>query len=158
MISVKICSKNDSSKISELSNIIWHECYKDMLSLEQRNYMLDKFLGTSSIEKHIEKDNIVYYIIYFNNEEAGYFAYRNDVEHTYLCKLYAMEKFKGKGIMKFILDFLNEFKKDIKLNTCKTNPTLAIYLHCGFEIIDEQCNDIGNNFFMDDFILLKKFK
>lgn len=157
MITMEKCIENDTNLISKLSNEIWHECYRDMLSYDQRVYMLDKFLNPTSILNQMNS-NIDFYFIYYNNELTGYFAIRDDNTHIYLCKLYILEKFRGNGIFTYILNYIDIFKKDIKLNTCKTNPTLKIYLHVGFEITSEAKHDIGNGYFMDDYNLTKKYK
>ncbi|MFI3330063.1 MAG: GNAT family N-acetyltransferase [bacterium] len=157
MISAELCTINDSSKLSEMCNEIWHECYEEMLSYEQRVYMLDKFMNENKIKESM-MNNCIYYYLYNNDKLAGYFAYFIKDDHIYLSKLYSYKDYRGKSIFKFIFNYFDKYKKDIKLNTCKTNKTLQIYLHVGFEIIDEKKNDIGSGFFMDDYILLKKYE
>ncbi len=157
MITIKLCKSNESKIISELSNVIWHECYKDMLSLQQRVYMLEKFLNKDYISSQIN-NGMIYYLVYLNNELTGYFAYTKNSDHIYLEKLYIKDIYRGNGIFTYILNHINNYKLNIKLNTCKYNPTLKIYLHVGFEIISERVHDIGNNFVMDDYILEKKYK
>lgn len=156
MITIKLCNATDCENISKLSNTIWHECYEEMLSYDQRIYMLGKFLNPSSIQKQMDND-ILFYIILLEKEIAGYFAYKIHDDHIYLHKLYSIASFQKKGIMSFVMNHLEEYKKDIKLNTCKTNKTLQIYLYKGFEITSEEKHDIGSGYFMDDYNLTKKY-
>lgn len=157
MITSKICDIKDAKKISGMCTEIWHECYKTMLSYEQRVYMLQKFMNEHTIKDSMQNDCKFHYI-YLDNKLAGFFAYYLKKDHIYLSKLYSYKEFRGNGIFKFIFNYFSQYKMNIKLNTCKTNNTLQIYLHVGFEIIEEQLNDIGNGYFMDDYVLLKTFK
>lgn len=157
MITHRLCVSNDASAISELLNIIWPECYKEMLSKEQIDYMLEKFMNKDVILKQINND-MIFNFVYYNNELAAMFAYTKHNDHIYLEKLYAKDIYRGKGLFTYILNYFNSYKQNIKLNTCKYNKTLEVYLHVGFEIIDERIHDIGNNFVMDDYILEKVYK
>lgn len=40
------------------------------------------------------------------------------------------------------------------LNVNKKNPAAAVYRHMGFQLLREEKNDIGNGFYMDDYVFL----
>ncbi len=157
MIIKRLCTKDDSTLISKMCNEIWHECYEDMLSYEQRLYMLDSFLSPSSIKKTLD-NGYNFYLVYLKNELSAFFAYKKYDDHLYLDKLYSYKKYRGNGLLKYVLDYLNTYKLDIKLRTCKNNPTLAIYKHVGFTVYSEAKVDIGSGFYMDDYNMIKKYE
>ena len=63
-----------------------------------------------------------------------------------------------------MFDFLLEYSfknnlKSIYLTVNKENKSsIGVYNHFGFKIISKQKADIGNGFFMDDYIMEKEFK
>ena len=66
-------SLTDYNCISELAQIIWHEHYIKIISLEQIDYMLEKYNSVKSIEKRAQEGVLFYYMTY-NNVPAGYIA------------------------------------------------------------------------------------
>ena len=44
----------------------------------------------------------------------------------------------------------------LRLNVNKYNPTIDIYEHLGFRIIESEVNDIGKGYVMDDYVMEKR--
>ena len=63
-------------KVAELANIIWHEAYKNTLSLEQINYMVEKFQSYESVYTQITIDRYDYFLICEENKEVGFSLFR----------------------------------------------------------------------------------
>ena len=75
----------------------------------------------------------------------------------YLSKFYLLKEQRGKGISKDMLQFVIEKTKEaglssIVLNVNKKNSAIKAYEKLGFIKIGEEKNDIGNGYFMDDFV------
>lgn len=156
MIALFKVDKNNIDEICVLSNTIWNECYKDLLSKEQIDYMLEKFLSYSAIEQNI-KNNYNFFLIKYNNEYCGFFSYKVNNDHLYLSKLYIKSSYRGLKISNDIFKHLDQYKLDILLNVNKYNTALNYYFNKGFKIIKEEINDIGNNYVMDDYVMKKTF-
>ena len=59
----------------------------------------------------------------------------------------------------YVFDFVKEKAVEagygkIFLNVNKKNPAAAVYRHMGFQLLREEKNDIGNGFYMDDYVFL----
>lgn len=81
----------------------------------------------------------------------------------YLSKFYLYKQERGKGYAHEMLSFImDETKKagldGIELNVNKHNSACRAYDRLGFEIIRSEKNDIGNGFYMDDYVYYKKVR
>ena len=77
-----------------------------------------------------------------------------------LQKIYVLPEKQGLGLGKTLLNFAIDFGKKqgmrhLSLQVNRYNKAVDFYLHAGFEIIDEQDFDIGNGYFMNDFVMQK---
>ena len=77
----------------------------------------------------------------------------------YLSKFYLKSSARGRGYAGRMFDFAKEKAVEagygkIFLNVNKKNPAAAVYRHMGFRLLREEKNDIGNGFYMDDYVFL----
>lgn len=148
----KVINNAQRDLVVSLANTIWHEAYQDLLSKEQRDYMLETFQSLEAI-RNSELD---YYLIYYNNTICGYLGLGQEDHCLLLSKIYLLDVFRGKGILDSILDFSKECAKEKSLNTLrlyvnKYNKALARYEAKGFKIVSSHVFDIGNDYVMDDY-------
>jgi len=78
-----------------------------------------------------------------------------------LHKIYVMSNQQGKGLGKFIIDFIagniqQQGALALQLNVNRHNKARYFYEKIGFKIISEEDIDIGNNYFMNDYIMEMK--
>ena len=155
--------KDDYSLIEKLAKIIWNEHYISILTKEQIDYMTDKFQSESAISYQISNDGYEYYIL-FDKKPLGYIAIKKEETRLFLSKLYILKEERGKGYSRLVFDFLYEYTlrnnlKSIYLTVNKENESsISVYNHIGFKITDKKKADIGNGFFMDDYIMEKEIK
>ena len=77
----------------------------------------------------------------------------------FLSKLYIAKQYRGRHLAAFLFDFLKNLCRQRNCSaiwlTCNkhNDHSLNVYRHFGFQTIDAQKNDIGNGFFMDDYIM-----
>ncbi len=76
----------------------------------------------------------------------------------YLSKFYLYKDERHKGHASKMLEFVKkeagkEGLEGIFLNVNRFNSAVESYLNMGFEIVREEKNDIGNGFFMDDYVM-----
>lgn len=153
---VKLKSE-DISTVQQLAREIWEEHYLPIIGQQQIDYMLDLFYSTEKIQKELE-DGVFWEILYLENEAIGYLVCEVEEENIQLSKLYLKSKVRGKGLGKFLIDRSKEIAKEnnknsIRLNVNKNNTqSIAFYERVGFLKVEEGVFDIGNGYFMDDFI------
>lgn len=157
----KAVSKDDFYLISELAKEVWNEHYISILKKEQIDYMTDKFQSLNAISYQIANEGYCYYIL-FNEHPLGYFAIKKEDDRLFLSKLYILKGERGKGYSGFVISFLKKYAiknnlKSIYLTVNKENKSsIEVYNHFGFKIVDKKKADIGNGFYMDDFIMEKE--
>ena len=152
-------TKEEIQKISKLARKIFEEYFTPMIGYEQVDYMLGKFQSEEALTNQI--DNGYKYILVFNDANlAGYFAIKEEGERLFLSKFYLDKEYRGIGISRKMFEEIIKHSKgfsSIYLTVNKNNaPTISIYKKFGFEIVDSVKTDIGNGFFMDDYIMEKK--
>lgn len=161
MISIKKVGVESIPFIKEQAEITWAVAYASILLPGQMQYMLHLFYSENSLQKQMQDGH--QFIIAFNEDmPAGFASYSSkstDHPKIYrLHKLYINPNQQGKGIGKLLLNFIiNEIKHksatDLELNVNRNNKALDFYLNSGFVIIHEEDIDIGNGYFMNDYVM-----
>jgi ribosomal protein S18 acetylase RimI-like enzyme len=158
MIQLKTVSTlEDVQLIVPLAKEIWTEHYTPIIGAKQVHYMLnnlqseDAILADLSIGKHyllVESDQLI----------IGYVSYEMHDDQLFLSKLYLKKSERGKGIGRLILEALKDTaqknkKEAIVLTVNKNNhASIAAYQALGFQLIKEQCIEIGGGYVMDDYV------
>ena len=92
--------KDEYGKVRKLAETIWPVCYKDILSAEQIDYMMDMMYSEGVISKEIS-EGVRYSFVESDGIIAGYLAWGqwNSVPPTAkLHKLYLLPEKQGQGI------------------------------------------------------------
>lgn len=147
--------------VQPLANDIWNECYKDLLSQDQINYMIDKMYNNDKINEGIANGD-VWEILKIDNVPSGYLHYLVDDNNTvFLSKIYLKESNQTKGIGQLMLNRVVEYAtskgvKAVHLTVNKNNAkAIRFYEKNGFKNMESKTFDIGNGYVMDDFIYQK---
>ncbi|MBQ8297584.1 MAG: GNAT family N-acetyltransferase [Ruminococcus sp.] len=146
--------------IAELAEKIWHECYSEILSAQQIDYMVEKFQSYQAMVSQIEKQNYRYYAVYDDGEICGYIGAKPESDDRYfLSKLYLKQDKRGRGIARLMMNSVftearNAGKKRVYLTVNKyNNHSINVYKRIGFEVIDSVVTDIGGGYVMDDYVM-----
>jgi len=159
---IKIASSEDISTIQDIAYKTWPDTYKNILSCEQLSYMLNLFYHKDVLQKQFEDNSFSFIISLTNNTSVGFATYSlisSDGQYK-LHKLYILPESQSKGIGKFMLDFIlsdlkNKNANHLTLNVNRNNKAVEFYLNQNFKIIKEEDNDIGNGYFMNDYVMEK---
>lgn len=157
-INIKVAQITEFENIAALAREIWDEHYIKVITQEQIDYMLQKFYSLESLTKQFEEGQL-FYLVYLNQKQIGFFAVSNKDENLFLHKIYVKEFVRGTGIGYNILEYIKrnyQDAKDIRLTVNRQNVVaINFYFRNGFKIEKIADFDIGNGYEMNDFIMLK---
>ncbi len=156
----KVTTDSELRDVAELADKIWHECFVDIISRGQIDYMVGKFQSYEAMTKQTAEQDYSYFAVREDDELCGYFAVKpeND-ERFFLSKLYLRSDKRGRGIASMMLKRVFEEaencgKKKVYLTVNKHNDhAIEVYKKTGFVIAAEAVTDIGSGYVMDDYIL-----
>lgn len=156
---IQIETDDQIKKAAETAEKIWTEHYTPIIGVEQTKYMIKKFQSEKAISDQIKNSGYLYYLIVFDEKISGYLALVRMENVMFLSKIYVEKSFRGVGISRKAVEFVkNLCKKEgcekIFLTVNKQNhSSIAVYEHLGFVKVREEVTDIGEGYFMDDFIM-----
>lgn len=165
MIDIKPAEKKDLEIINRLAYEIWPFAYGEILSTEQLKYMLEKFYSIPSLQ-HQQKSLKHEFIIVFENEVpigfASFSAQADNLSIYHLNKIYVLPKRQGKNVGKQLLDYVISSAKNngaisLQLNVNRNNKALQFYEKQGFIVIGKEDIDIGEGYFMNDYVMELKW-
>jgi len=161
VLKIRNVFEEDIPLIRELTFKVWPQTYAALLSTEQLSYMLDLMYSESSLLQQMNKGS-QFIIVYENDNPCGFAAFVETVPFVYkLDKLYVLPSQQGKGTGKFVINYIiDEIKKKkatvLQLQVKRDNKARFFYEKIGFDIITEKDFDIGNGYFMNDYVMEKK--
>ena len=159
MVEVKKATLQDIPLIRQLTFAIWPQTYSKLLTRDQIDYMLELIYSPASLQKQMETDGCTFIIIYEDNEPVAFASYSETKPATWkLHKIYVLASQQGKGTGKFIIHYIvDEIKlhhaRALQLQVKRDNPAQHFYTKLGFIIIETADFDIGNGYFMKDYIM-----
>jgi GNAT superfamily N-acetyltransferase len=151
---------DDIPLIRELCFQVWPQTYASILSPEQIEYMLERSYSSDSLKKQMDNGS-QFIFISENKEPVGFAAYFEKSPSIFkLDKIYILPTQQGKGTGKLLVDhIIHEVKREganaLQLQVNRYNLAKKFYERLGFVVIDTKDFDIGNGFFMNDYVMEK---
>lgn len=148
------------TKLSELSDTIWHEFFPSILSSDQIDYMVEKFQSYDAMKKQIE-NGYNYYLLKLDDQFIGYTCVNKEKEKLFISKIYLLKEWRGKHLINNVFKFFDEIcvKYSLKEQYMTVNKynshAINVYKHFGFVVTDDIVTDIGHGYVMDDYIMKK---
>ena len=159
---IRPATLSDRALIRSISERTWPSTYGHIISQEQIDFMLEWMYSDASLEKQMNTVCEVY-IANLNGDDVGFCSVSPEAEDTNevahkLNKLYVLPSAQGTGAGKALLNKSIEVAKasgssSLFLQVNKQNDAYAFYLKHGFVKEQEFKFDIGNGFFMDDYVM-----
>ena len=162
-IEIKKILEDEISVLSPLATSILREHFDPIIGKAQNDYMLEKYQSIPAIKEQFQK-GYLYYWVKYENKNIGFLAFYPIDDKLYLSKFYLLKEYRGKKISKKMLEFIVNYAKNGKLKSIYLNVNrnndlaINVYKSLGFVIIREEKNDIGNGFFMDDYVFEYEIK
>ncbi len=153
-------TEQDATKIANLARKIWLAHYIDIISIEQIEYMLHLMYSAESLKEQMLQKKQEFYLITDNDVLRGYISFTKENNDNYFIhKFYidTTEQNKGIGTQSFDLLLAQLINcKEVRLAVNRHNyKSINFYFKLGFRIEKLLNTDIGNNYFMDDFVMGK---
>jgi ribosomal protein S18 acetylase RimI-like enzyme len=153
----------DLQSLAQLARDIWYLHYPGMITVSQIDYMLAQRYQPEVIALQIESGEAWWDKLEVQSQLAGFASYEPGSESSSikLDKLYVNQRFMRRGLGSALLNRVEEQSRSrgyrsLYLQVNKGNaPSIAFYRSNGFEVKDSVKVDIGNQFFMDDFVFSK---
>ena len=158
----KLGSLPEFAELEVLAREIWEEHYIPIIGEPQVRYMMKKFQTPEAMSKQSEEEKYQFYFVVQHGHRVGYLSYQMREEGLFLSKFYLLKKYRGRGISRMMLSFLDERAESagaekIYLTVNKHNErALTAYRALGFYNDGSVVIDIGGGFVMDDFRMVKK--
>lgn len=179
MFTIRKATVADCELIHTLAWQVFPETYKEILTKEQIEYMMEWMYSIANIRKQMEEEGHVYLIAYVADEAAdrstceatnetgkaaGYVSVQPEGEHLFhLQKIYVLPRYQGAHCGSFLFRKAIEYIKEVhpapcrmELNVNRHNKALQFYEHMGMKKLREGDFPIGNGYFMNDYIMGKE--
>jgi len=148
------------ASVAALAGEIWNQHYVSIIGREQVDYMLEKFQSVAAVKSQIAS-GYEYYLALVDDEPMGYIGLVPDESSgkMMLSKIYVKESCRGTGLGTALLEFtknraVEKGSTSIWLTVNRNNVrTMEWYDRKGFAVVGEVKQDIGSEFYMDDYIL-----
>jgi len=164
---LSLALKDELPRIRALAEPIWHEHYIPIIGNEQVEYMLQNMYSTEALIKQ-NQEGQDFYFIKKNEEEIGFIAISKKSEgqwflHKFYISIEHQNKHLGAEVIEELKALLHEHDKsdviELRLTVNRENfKSINFYFKHGFKIESVADFDIGNGYFMNDFILLKSIR
>ena len=147
--------------IRSLACRTWPEAYSAILSGNQVSYMLSKMYNAAELEKQMDNGH-VFLLAYAEGNPLGFAGFSEEDPGSWkLHKIYVLPSAQGTGAGSALMqEVIKRIKaregKKLSLNVNRNNKAIEFYQSRGFEIAETVDVNIGNGFFMNDYIMQKK--
>lgn len=157
-ISYKKAEQSDCKLIYELALEIWNTHYVPIIGQKQVDYMLRTLYSEISLKKQMEGGQ-EFTLIFLNESAIGYFSLSKKEKVSFLNKFYIDSNKQQQGIGTTVLNEIilkSRGAKSIELTVNRKNfKTINFYFKNGFRIKSVEDFDIGDGYFMNDFVMEK---
>ena len=156
--SIRLATTADIEQIRSLCFLVWPQTYSSIISSEQIDYMLDKMYSPLSLAQQME-EGAEFILLYNATQSVGFASYQVITPtQCKLHKLYMLINEQGKGggriLMQYVIDQCKQKgAQHLELQVNRQNKAVSFYEKLGFYKRETADFDIGNGFYMNDYIM-----
>jgi ribosomal protein S18 acetylase RimI-like enzyme len=160
MIQLRKAMEADLPVIEDIATVTWQPTYVPLIGQEQVDYMLKNMYNRGVLLEQLSKGH-VFIIARSGMKDVGFAGYSivdHDGRGYKLHKLYVLPDAHGTGVGKLLInEVVDQIRaaggKSLSLNVNRNNKAKAFYEKAGFKIKETTDLDIGNGFFMNDYVM-----
>ena len=164
-IAVRVASVKDIQIIRELARISFCATYMSIISKEQIEYMMQWMYSEETLRRELA-GNVTYLLLELEGKAVGYVSFGPESDATcqpesyHLHKIYLLPEVQHLGLGTLLFRAAEERMREagasfFELNVNRHNPALSFYKRMGMKIARSGDFEIGEGFFMNDYILRK---
>jgi len=162
MLKIRKANVDDCQLIHDLATVIFPWTYKEILSPEQLDYMMDWMYSIPNLQKQMTEEGHVYFLT--TDDEGHYIGYvsvQPQGENLFhLQKIYVLPQYQGMKAGKFMFQEAIKYIKEVhpepcvmELNVNRYNKAVTFYEHMGMHKDRQGDFDIGHGYYMNDYIM-----
>lgn len=157
---IRPASLIDIPFIQDIAYKSWPVAYGELLEKEQIEYMLERFYSKGSLEDQMKNEHF-FFLALKEYAPVGFASFSNIGGSTCkLQKIYVLPTEQKSGIGLTLLKTIETVVKSrgaakLQLNVNRKNIAKSFYEKQGFTVLKEEDIDIGNNYFMNDYVMQK---
>lgn len=157
---IRKATTHDIPLIRSLAEVVFPATYEPLLPVGQVEYMMEWMYSEESLRRQMHEGH-TYYIAYFEGEPCGYLSVEQQSERLFhLQKIYVLPLFQRRGIgEKLFRKAVEQVREQgilpatLELNVNRENRALDFYLRMGMHPTRTVDVEIGNGFYMNDYIM-----
>jgi len=156
--------EDELSKIAELAELIWKKYYIEIITMDQIEYMINKFYSNDSLKAQILNGQD-FFFVKNESEVLGFLSLSKQEEGVFFINKFYIQpaqhrKSFGTLVIKEIEKEINVTQKvnnyKFKLTVNRQNfKAINFYFKNGFTIESVEDFDIGDTYLMNDFVMVK---
>ena len=165
-LSIRPATTADIALIGQLADVCFRHTYRDILSAEQLEYMMDWMYSAESLRKQMTEEGHVYFLAETDGTAVGYVSVQpqgtaeDGMPLWHLQKIYVLPDCQSGGVGKrlflYALDYVRQTVGGpcrVELNVNRNNKALGFYEHMGMRKLRQGDFPIGNGYYMNDYIM-----
>lgn len=164
METIRKATVNDIPLIRQMAEKVFPETYKNIITPEQCEYMMDMMYSEASLRRQMTEEHHIYQILSVDDKTAGYVSVQPIEADLYeLQKIYVLPDFQGRHLGRKLFDAAVDLVKQLHPGPCRIflhvnryNKAKTFYEHLGLKVTRQGDYDIGHGYFMNDYIMEKE--
>lgn len=160
MISIRKATPNDILQIRSLAEVVFPATYTPLLPEGQVEYMMQWMYSEESLRRQMAEGH-TYYIAFFEETPCGYLSVEQQAESLFhLQKIYILPAFQGRGIGERLFQQAVAHARQrgilpatLELNVNRENRAVGFYQRMGMRRARTVDVEIGEGFYMNDYIM-----
>lgn len=154
---IRLATEHELPILESLAREIWPHTYADIITKEQMDFMLNWMYSSETLVAQQQAGH-EFYILQKDSTDIGFLAIEQAGDKLKVNKVYVLPTAQGLGAGKKLMDKAVERAKAkgctyLFLQVNRANKAKFFYEKLGFTIRKEEDFDIGNGFFMNDYVM-----
>jgi diamine N-acetyltransferase len=156
-------TESDFEILARLAGTIWRSHYSAIVGAAQIDYMLAGRYTPDRLREYLGSSERWMELLKLGDEAIGYCSYTRSAVpgEMKLEQLYLLQQHRGKGLGAMMLRRVEAQARSqglrvLMLQVNKRNTeALEVYRKAGFSVREAAVFDIGNGYYMDDYVMAK---